>query len=95
VKVNRLSDSLAEVVQATIADIEKKQSRTLREQLDAMNAESDESEGEKDEEKEEEDEEQGAVLCCKCCLFLFCFVNKDLCVRSRIIQLDGEKTRSL
>lgn len=60
VKVNRLSDSLADVVQATIADIEKKQSRTLREQLDAINAESEESE-EEDEEKEEKEEEQGFV----------------------------------
>lgn len=45
VKINRLSDSLADVLQATIADIEKKQSRTLREQLDAMEAESDDEEG--------------------------------------------------
>ncbi len=63
VKVNRLSDSLAEVIQATIADIEKKQSRTLREQLDAMEEDSEEREeaAENEEEEEDEAEEQGFV----------------------------------
>jgi splicing factor 3A subunit 3 len=63
VRVNRLADSLADVIQATIADIEKKQSRTLREQLDAMEEDSEEQQEEDGagDEEEDEAEEQGFV----------------------------------
>ena len=57
VRVNRLADSLGDVIQATIADIEKKQSRTLREQLDAMEAESDDDEGDSDADKDGDDDD--------------------------------------
>ena len=59
VKINRVSDSLSDVIQSTVADIEKKQSRTLREQLDAMEQESEDEDVE--EEDAQEEEEQGFV----------------------------------
>lgn len=61
-KIHRLvTDTLQDVVTATVAEIEKKQARTLREQLEAMDHNSEDDLVEEDDVSDEDEEDQGFV----------------------------------